>query len=153
MEEEINKQTNNKSSAGCLVDLFLFPFRMIRALFGFFNFFSVKYSGKTLSHTGNVKRRDEAQMFIDGNMIQAEKELKENQSRGDKNPGIIPRTWELHRRAANGEDTLIRRGVVAYRVLNNGDILISNGSGVLCHHTDGSEEKISNAQRVTYLKA
>ena len=147
------KQTNNKSSAGCLVDLFLFPFRMIRALFGFFNFFSVKYSGKTLSHTGNVKRRDEAQMFIDGNMIQAEKELKENQSHGDKNPGIIPRTWELHRRAANGEDTLIRRGVVAYRVLNNGDILISNGSGVLCHHTDGSEEKISNAQRVTYLKA
>ena len=124
---------------------------MIRALFGFFNFFSVKYSGKTLSNAGDVKRRDEEQMWIDGNFIQAEKELKENRNRGDKNPGIIPRTWELHRRCPDGTDTLVRRGVVAYRLMQNGDVLVSNGSAVLCLKTDGSEQKISSAERVTYL--
>jgi hypothetical protein len=145
------KQKSDNDSVGCLVDILLFPFRMIRALFGFFNFFSVKYSGKTLSNAGDVKRRDEEQMWIDGNFIQAEKELKENRNRGDKNPVIIPRTWELHRRCPDGTDTLVRRGVVAYRLMQNGDVLVSNGSAVLCLKTDGSEQKISSAERVTYL--
>lgn len=145
------KQKGTSNSSGCLVDILLFPFRMVRALFGFFNFFSVKYSGKSLSNAGDVKRRDEEQMFIDGNFIQAEKELKENQNKGDKNPGIIPRSWELRRRAPDGTDTLLRRGVVAYRLMQNGDVLVSNGSCVLCLEPDGNEKKISDAPRVTYL--
>jgi hypothetical protein len=145
------RSQNDTSSSGCLLDALLMPFRLLRALFGFFNLFSVKYSGKTLSRSGDVKQRDEGQMFIDGNMIQAEKELKENQKRGEQYPGIIPRTWELRRLGADGTDTLIRRGVVAYRVMGNGDILISNGMCVLCRGADGSEHKISSAQRVTFL--
>ena len=90
-------------------------------------------------------------MFIDGNFIQAEKELKENQNKGDKNPGIIPGSWELRRRAPDGTDTLLRRGVVAYRLMQNGDVLVSNGSCVLCLEPDGNEKKISDAPRVTYL--
>ncbi len=145
-------QESGKHSLGCLLDVLLFPFRLIGALFGFFNFFSIKYSGKALSRTGEVKQKSREQMFIDGNLIDAEREMKENVSKGDKFPGIIPRSWELHRLMPGGSDKLIRKGVVAYRIdEETKDILISNGSAILRRFADGSEEKISDSQRVTYI--
>ena len=130
----------------------MLPFRLLSALFNFLNVFSAKYSGKTLSRSGDVKNRDENKLFIDGNLINAEEELKANRSRGDKNPGIIPSSWELRRLDANGNDTLVRKGVVAYRVdEKTGDILISNGSAILSVSSDGKEEKISSASHVTYI--
>ncbi len=140
------------SSFGCLADLVMMPFRLIGALFSFLNVFSAKYSGKTLSRS-DVKSRDEKQMFIDGNLINAEKELKENQRRGDKNPGIIPRSWELHRLDRNGNDSVIRCGVSAYRVdEESGDILISNGSHILRIDKNGKEEKLLTAEGVSFIK-
>ncbi len=145
-------QESGKRGFGCLVDTILFPFRLLGALLGFFNFFSIKYSGKALSKTGDIKQKSSEQMFIDGNLVDAEREMKANVSKGDKFPGIIPRSWELHRLMPDGSDRLIRRGVVAYRVdEETEDILISNGSAILRHSSDGSEEKISDAQRVTYI--
>ena len=137
---------------GCLLDILLLPFRLLGALFGFLNVFSAKYSGKTLSKGGNVKQRDEQQMFIDGNLIQAEKELQTNRKRGEENPGIIPHTWELRRRDPNGADTLIRAGVAAFRAdRRSGEILLSNGSAILRRTPDGKEKKIIDAPGVTLI--
>lgn len=137
---------------GCLADILLLPVRLIGALFGFLNVFSAKYSGKTLSR-GDVKNRDEKEMIIDGNLINAEKELKANQRRGESNPGIIPKSWELRRRNEDGTDTLIKSGVAAYRVIEEtGDILISNGSAILRIGKDGKEEKILNAEKVVFIR-
>lgn len=146
------KYNSGGNSFGCLADIFLLPVRLGQALFGFLNVFSAKYSGKTLSRS-DVKQRDEKQMFIDGNLINAAQELKENQRRGDKNPGIIPANWELRCLDINGQDTLVRRGVVAYRVdEETGDILISNGSAILRMDKNGNEEKLLAADSVTYIK-
>ena len=91
-------------------------------------------------------------MFIDGNLINAERELKNNAKRGDKNPGIIPRSWELRRLATNGEDSLVRAGVTAFRVDEaTGDILFSNGSAVLKLDKNGKEERIVKADKVTFI--
>ena len=129
----------------------MMPVRLFQALFGFLNVFSAKYSGKTLSRS-DVKNRDEGQLFIDGNLINAERELKANAKRGDKNPGIIPRSWELRRLSPNGEDTLVRAGVAAFRVDEaTGDIIFSNGSAILRLDKDGKEEKIIKADKVTFI--
>ena len=137
---------------GCLLDILLLPFRLLGALFGFLNVFSAKYSGKTLSKSGDIKHRDEQQMFIDGNLIQAERELQANRKRGQANPGIIPHTWELRRREANGTDTLIRAGVAAFRANpHNGEILLSNGSAILRRTPDGKEEKLTDVHGVTFI--
>ncbi len=139
-------------SLGCLADIFLLPVRLFEALFGFLNVFSAKYSGKTLSRS-DVKRRDEKEMFIDGNLINAEKELRDNQRRGDKNPGIIPRSWELRLLDINGNDTLIKSGVAAFKVnTQTGDILVSNGSSILRIDKDGKEEKLLSAEGVVFIK-
>lgn len=140
-----------RSSLGCLVDLVMMPVRLFEAIFGFLNVFSAKYSGKTLSRS-NVKIRDERQIFIDGNLINAEKELKKNAKGGERHPGIVPKSWELRRLSANGEDTLVRSGVAGFRVdESNGDILFSNGSAILRRDKDGKEEKILNAEKVTFI--
>lgn len=138
---------------GCVLDTLMLPFRLVAAIFSFFNVFSVKYSGKTLTSAGDAKRRDEDKMRIDGNLINAEAELRANREKGDKHPGIIPRTWELHRRRSDGTDELVRRGVVAYRVdETTGDILVSNGSAILCLSPDGSEHSVASAARVTLIR-
>ena len=138
---------------GCLADVVLFPVRILGALFGFLNVFSAKYSGKTLSRNTDVKKRNEAEVFIDGNLINAEKELKANRDRGDKNPGIIPRSWELHRLSADGRDTIIRTGVAAFKVCeDDGSILVSNGSHILRLTSDGKEEKILSAPKVSFIR-
>lgn len=143
--------TGGRDALGCLVDIVMLPVRLFEALFGFLNVFSAKYSGKTLSRS-NVKSRDEGKMFIDGNLINAERELKNNAKRGDKNPGIIPRSWELRRLAPNGEDSLVRAGVTAFRVDEaTGDILFSNGSAVLKLDKNGKEERIVKADKVTFI--
>ena len=133
------------------MDTLLLPFRLVMAIFNFFNIFSAKYSGKTLTRAGDVKNRDEQKMRIDGNLINAEAELKANRDRGDRNPGIIPHTWELRRRRADGNDELVRRGVVAYRVDKNGDILVSNGTAILRMTAEGQEEKLVDAPHVTFI--
>jgi len=143
----------NTSTLGCLGDIVMMPFRLIGALFGFLNVFTAKYSGKTLSNSVGTKDRDEKKLFIDGNLINAEAELRENRSRGEKNPGIIPHTWELRCLRPNGDDLLIKKGVSAYHVdTRSGDILFSNGSAVIRITPDGKEEKLITAENVTFIR-
>ena len=141
----------HSDSLGCLVDIVLLPVRLVQALFGFLNVFSAKYSGKTLSRS-DVKQKDERELMIDGNLINAERELKENARRGDENPGIIPRSWELHRLDKYGNDTLIKAGVAAYRLCDDGSILISNGSHILLIDEKGKEHKLLTVEGVSFIK-
>ncbi|MBR3875573.1 MAG: hypothetical protein IKJ25_02210 [Clostridia bacterium] len=145
------KYNSGGSSFGCLADILMLPVRLFQALFGFLNVFSAKYSGKTLSRS-DVKQKSDDQLMIDGNLINAERELKENARRGDKNPGIIPRSWELRRLDKDGNDTLIRSGVAAYKICTDGSILISNGSHILRVDENGREEKLLAADKVTFIK-
>lgn len=139
------------SSLGCLTDILLFPVRMVSAIIGFFNVFSMKYAGKTIRRS-DVKQKDEAQLFIDGNLINAARELKANSAKGEKNPGVIPRSWELHRRFPDGRDETVKRGVTAYLFDDaTGELLVSNGSAVLRLDRDGKEEKVSSCRSVTRI--
>lgn len=138
---------------GMLGDIILFPFRILRALFSFLNVFSATYSGKTLTKGKNTKYKDEKKTFIDGNLINAEKELQENARKGEKNPGIIPRSWELRKLDKYGTDTLIKKGVAAYKVMKeSGEIIYSNGSSIVALYPDGKEEKLSSVGKVCYIK-
>ena len=114
-------------------DIIMAPFRFLGAIGGFMNFFTMKYSGKTLTGgQAKAKQRSEAQMFIDGNLFDAEKEILANQKEGDKNPGVIPRSYELCRRHyGSNKEEVIKKGIIAYAVTPNGDILCSNGLHLL----------------------
>jgi len=153
----IRRPYTDKSSQtnplGCLLDIVLLPFRILKAFFGFFSVFSMKYSGQPLDRS--TKAKDEKQMFIDGNMIDAGQAMKENAAKGEEDPGIIPRSWELHRLSPDGKDEIVRRGVAAYRVYDDGSILFSNGSAVkegVFENGKFTEKKICSAKRVTFIQ-
>ncbi len=142
------------SVGGCLLDILLFPVRIIGALIGFLNIFSMSYSGKGIRKSGGAaaKTADERKLYIDGNLIEADKELKKN-SKKDQNPGIIPHSYELCRYGVDHKITVLKRGVLAYRVLPEG-ILCSNGSALLLlDPATGKEKKLCNMPHITSVFA
>ncbi len=133
-----------------LKDVVLFPIRLIRALFGFFDFFTMKYSGKTLNNAdGKAKDRSAQQRFVNGNLIDAEEELKRNRERGEDFPGYVPASHQLCR-LRDGQIEVLKSGVCAYELCREG-ILISNGSYLLLLRHDGKEEKRLKADGVTRI--
>src|SRR5579864_8699323 len=57
------------------LDLVLFPFRLLFAIFQFLNFFTVRYTGNTLTTTGNARQKhaDIRKMMMWGNLLDADK--------------------------------------------------------------------------------
>lgn len=131
-------------------DVLLFPVRIIKALLGFLNAFSVLFGGESLRSgrkQGDVKTKEKSdrELFFEGRLLEAEKNEKENTAKGEKNPGIFPLSRVLVRIAPDGTETVLKRGVMDYAVLPDGSIICSNGRSLL-HITDSGEELIAKAK-------
>ena len=123
---------------------------MIRALVGFFNVFSMKYSGKTI-RSGDVKAKNvsERERFVMGNLINAEEEMKKNREKGDAFPGYVPGSYELCRRK-NGETEKIAGGVGAFALAPDG-VYLSNGAYLLKMKEKGKVEKVCRLEGITAI--
>jgi hypothetical protein len=133
-------------------DFFLFPFRMAAAVFGFLNFFSMMYSGRQLKtvRTADAKEMPVPQMMIWGNLIKAQRADADN-----PNPGLVPKSWQLIRRRANGSEDVVASGVACFDVADDGRILYSNGRVITELTPDGKKEKLAEnafVQAVEYLR-
>ena len=116
------------------LDVLFFPVRMLKAIFGWMNFFSQRYAGESLKTGGQnpakSKQKSEEDLFVEGNLVEVEKNLKENTGRGEKNPGYIPSSWELIARRADGKIDVLRKGVLDFCMEENGYVF-SNGKYIL----------------------
>lgn len=132
-------------------DILLFPVRLIKALLGFLNAFSVIFGGEPLRDGGkrrsDVKTKDKSdkELFFEGRLIEAEKNEKINAGKGDKNPGIFPHERELVCLSPDGSEKIIKRGVQDFTLLEDGSIICSNGRAVI-HISDGGEELLTKAK-------
>lgn len=129
---KIDRDSNRIS----FLDTLLIPFKILKGVFKFLEFFTLKYSGESFNSKGNnpakVKQEDPKEIFILGNLIKAEKELEKNRSAGEKYPGIAPRSWELMCLSADGKLSTIKKGVICYDISQSEDtIYYSNGSYIL----------------------
>jgi hypothetical protein len=127
------------------LDLVLLPFRLLFAVFQFLNFFTIRYTGNTLTTTGNARQKhaDIRKMMVWGNMIDADKAA--DRSDGDT-PALVPNSWELIRRTASGNDLkeeVIAKGVLTFDLFADGSVLYSNGSGVYRTDKNGSVERLA----------
>ena len=128
----------------------LFPLRIIKAIFGFFNAFSVIFGGEPLRKNqkkDDVKTRDKSprQIFFEERLLEAEKNEKENAAAGDKNPGIFPRSRVLVRISPDKTETVLCKGVMDYTLCDEG-IICSNGKELLLIDRDGSEKVLCKAE-------
>jgi hypothetical protein len=139
------------SLLGSLKDTGLFPFRMARALFQYFNVFSMMYTGKPLvTSKGAVQRRiDPRQAFIYGNLASAQM----SQSQAEDAQGRVPSSWELVRRSAGGSSEVIAKGALAFDVKPDGSVLYSDGSAITQLTPEGRSERILQAEMIEQVVA
>lgn len=143
------EKRDKKSFGTALKDVVLFPVRLLGGLFGFLNFFTMKYSGKTLnSGTTASKNKPQSERFVLGNLIDAERELKRNAGRGEEFPGYVPKEYELCRLKDGRIDTAAR-GICAF-TLYKGRIYASNGSYILTFE-QGRPQKRCKAEGVSAI--
>jgi len=122
-----------------LKDVFLFPFRLLIAVFHYLQFFAMRYTGKKLSSGGaQSKELDLQQMMIWGNMVSAQNA----QQPGEEAPDLVPRSWELVRRTPDGQEEVLAKGVLAYDLVEDGSLVYSNGSAIFLRRPDGQRERL-----------
>jgi hypothetical protein len=115
-----------------LRDALLFPFRMAYAIFQFFNFFSVRYTGKPLSTSRGAAQRqqDLKQMMVWGNLIDAESAARLDRLGDPDAPSLVPSSWQLVRQSADGRKETLAKGVLSFDIAEDGSLLYSNGSAI-----------------------
>jgi hypothetical protein len=112
-------------------DTLFFPFRMLYAIFQYFNFFSMRYTGKPLSTSRGAAQRtpDLKQMMVWGNLIDVDRAARENRLGESDAPSLVPSSWQLVRQTAAGKQ-VVAKGVLSFDIARDGAVLYSNGSAV-----------------------
>jgi len=144
------------SVLGALKDTALFPFRMAHAIFQFFNFFSMRYTGKPLATGKGAAQRqpDLKQMMVWGNLIDADRAARENQLGQTDAPDLVPSSWQLVRRSPDGETQVLAKGILSFDIADDGALVYSNGSAI--HRRPGGggrEERILVGKMIEQVTA
>jgi hypothetical protein len=124
-----------------LTDILLFPYRLIRALFYFLNFFSVMFTGKPLSTSAmQASRQQNSQrsLMLWGHMIDTQRAMKRNANK--TNNGIVPKEWELVRRATDGNETVLAHNVLAYDLCDDSEIVLRMEQTFFCSMQTGPRQ-------------
>lgn len=119
-----------------VVDFLLFPFRLLRALFHYLNFFSLMYTRKPLtSASGPEVKADLKEMLVKGKRIDAENALRKER-RVNGVPSLVPGSWQLVRRKRDGNEQVLASNVAAYDITADGQLVYTNGFGVFVLDVD-----------------
>jgi hypothetical protein len=120
------------SALGALKDTALFPFRIAHAIFQYFNFFSMRYTGKPLANSKGAAQRqpDLKQMMVWGNLIDADHAARENRVGETDAPDLVPSSWQLVRRSPDGDTEVLARGILSFDIAADGALVYSNGSAI-----------------------
>ena len=121
-----------------LLDTLLFPFRLLRAVFHWLNFFSLMYTRKPLtSASGPAMQADIKNILLQGRRIDAEKALRSARPVQGV-PSLVPESWELVRRGQDGAERVLATNVASYDLGADGTVVYSNGRGVFVLDRDGA---------------
>lgn len=136
-------------------DFLLAPFKILRAIGGWLDFFTMRYSGESLKTSGAnpavTPKKSKEELFIEGNLVKATENMKKNARLGERNPGYIPSDWRLMMKSVTGEEKIIKKGVLSYCVTSDG-VLYTNGKYII-HATDQSEQVIAKSHMATKISS
>jgi hypothetical protein len=117
------------------MDFVLFPYRLLRAIGHFLNFFSLMFSRQPLISTGGPPKDgpDARMLMLWGRVIDANKAL-----RAGPEGRLVPASWELVRRSADGRETVLAKHVLWFDRSPDGAILYTDGSRIWHLPADGA---------------
>ncbi|AYO55877.1 hypothetical protein [Acinetobacter wuhouensis] len=136
-------------------DIIFAPFKIIRAIVGWLDFFTQRYTGESLKTTsGNnpakSQQKSEEELFVEGNLIKSQQNLERNQKLGEKYPGTIPNSWELIKMTPSGEMTTLKKGVMSF-ALNGDSIFYSNGKYLIEMDANLNEKSLVEAKLISKI--
>lgn len=153
----IKRPNKPKKRGNLFLDILLFPFRILKAIFGFLQAFVMIFGHTSLNSAAEGgdnptrgRKTDGRRLFLDGSYIETEKELKRNRKAKEKEAGFIPLTWKLVR-FAGGQETVIKGGVCDFALCADGGIYCTNGrhifylNGTACRKVADAESCVSIA--------
>ncbi|MEM9538272.1 MAG: hypothetical protein AAGA60_02045 [Cyanobacteria bacterium P01_E01_bin.42] len=123
-------------------DIFLIPFRLVYAIFQFFNMFTQSFTGKPLMAAGTRQKVEPKRMKVWGDWLDLDKLPKKHSEDGDA-PPLVPATWELVRQGQQGTPEVLAKSVLAYDLAPDGTIAYTNGSGIFLLPPQGKREKVA----------
>jgi hypothetical protein len=111
-----------------LKDTLLMPFRLLKALFGYLNFFSMVYGKEPLRSAGGPRTpaldQDLGKLWLHGRMIELSKVKSDPRYGGN----LVPRDWELIRvDMAGAAPVVIAQHIASFDLHPSGSIVYSNG--------------------------
>jgi hypothetical protein len=136
-----------------LLDIVLFPFRLLRAIFAFLNVFSMFFSQKPLTTAGGPKTEDMDMRFVQlyGKWIDVNKALK-SATKGQA-VSLVPNTWELVRMDADGKLTVLAPGVLSFDLAPDGTVVYTNGSEIFTISDGGKPERLCAHRMIQHVMA
>ncbi len=149
----IRRPNKEKHGGNIFLDILLFPYRILQAIVMFVQTFVVMFTGKSLTSGGNnpAKGRDidSKKLIIDGNLIEAEKEMKRNKKKKDKEYGFIPLSWQLVKLNGKTPET-IKSGICDYDLCKDGGIYCTNGRRIF-YVKESECKKIADTEKCLTL--
>ena len=148
---------DKRSVWGILLDIILIPWHLLVAIYRFLEAFTLIFTGRKFIKDGSdpvkTKDRNDGKILIEGNLINAEKEYKRNLRHKDAFAGYAPHSWELIKKAKDGTETVMAKGVINYCISPAGEIYFTNGKHVVKITADGKREKIADTSLCTEIDA
>lgn len=139
------------SALDVLKDAVLFPWRLIRAVFYFLNYFAMIFAGKPLGSAGAGEgvRRPDPPMVLWGRLIQAKQYQRASRKREPK--PLVPRDWELILARGDDIETLAEH-VVSFDVCPEG-VVYTDGHRVRFRDWDGRVADICKDRMIQQVAA
>jgi hypothetical protein len=138
-----------------LWDVLMLPFRLLLTILHIFNFFSVMFSGQPLATAfGAANRRaagEQQFLMLWGHMIDTRQAMAK--AGNDAAVPLVPKEWQLVRRDAGGSEQVIASSVLAYDVLADGRIVLSDGTAIYLIDTAGKREKLCEGKFIEVVTA
>ena len=157
----IRKSVDRKEERGNgFLNILLIPVRIVEALVGFVSLFVNIFAGKPLvdgkgrtrNGNGMAKNMDERQIFVHNQLLNVEKELKNNQK--DEDGGFIPHSFKLvkfPKDEANfkgernpGMGVVIASGVADFCITEENEVIYTNGKRIFALTEDGKRKKLAS---------
>lgn len=123
------------------------PFYLAMGVFYFFDFMTKIFAGRSLTTAGGPKRPgpDQRYMVLWGRMIDVQ---RAEAKAGKATKSLVPKTWTLMRRAADGTTATLAEGVGAYDIDPEGRAIICDGRRLAVLDDTGAREAIAEDRLV-----
>ncbi len=137
-------------------ELLLAPVKILRAIIGWLDFFTQRYTGESLrsttgSNPAKMKQKSDEELFIEGNLVNVKRALAENQKSGDKYPGIVPQSWTLIKMTPDGTISTLKKGVLSYALRADGVLFYANGRHLVEHTPECAEKSLYEGTLITKI--